>query len=325
MSEIHEQMERWLKAQQEHWQQLLAQGAETTARPDDWSSLLNKQGIDDLPESMVEMLQRLSSQADQFTRYGESLLQQAAQNQPLNQALDQFVSYIQQQQTDLMLRRWQLPEHMLALFKSHSFRDDLFGNDPFTAAIKPLLETGLPGLTHHQRAQFLEGNQLFTDYQQALRDYMQQYNQIMLDARDRLRDTIENSHPLISSLAELHESWTNCYESAYSDTAFTDNYQRAYGRVSNALMRLQQFWQQWRDEQYEAAGLISQQLFDRVLERQQQMRKQLRAQQRENQRLQQQITELQAVPWQAALEQMRSEIDNLRAQLDDKPNKGSKA
>lgn len=304
MSEYSEQMAAWQQAQQQFWQQMLS------GQTPDFSANAGT------PLAMVELIDRLASQASEFQRYGESLLQQASSNNSLNQNLDQFVSYIQQQQTDLILRRWQLPEQIIALFKSHSFRDELIGNDVFTRSLKSLLESQLPGITAAQRATLLEGTELLSNYQKTLRDYLQQYNQIGLQARDRLRDTIENSHPPISSLAELHEHWTHCYETAYSDTAFSPGYQQAYGDISNALMKLQRFVQQWRDEQYEKAGLVSLSLFDQLLKQQAQFRKALRKQQKENAQLRQQVMELQSAPWQQALNQMQQQIDGLQNQLD---------
>lgn len=310
MSEFSQQMESWLQAQQLFWQQL-----QSSMTPESAATAGS-------PLAMAELISRLNSQAGEFQRYGESLLQQLAQNTALNQALDQFVSYIQQQQTDLILRRWQLPEQMIALFRSHSFRDDLLGNDPFTTQLKSLLETQLPSVSTGQRARMLEGAELLGQYQQALRNYLQQYNQISLEARDRLRDTIENSHPPINSLAELHEHWTNCYETAYSDAAFSEPYRKAYGEISNALMKLQRFGQQWRDDQYEQAGLVSLPLFDQLLKQQARLRKALRKQQRENAELRQQLAALQQAPWQQAIEQMQTQIDQLQQQLNQLQAKG---
>jgi len=310
VSEFSQQMESWLQAQQLFWQQL-----QSSMTPESAATAGS-------PLAMAELISRMNSQAGEFQRYGESLLQQLAQNTALNQALDQFVSYIQQQQTDLILRRWQLPEQMIALFRSHSFRDDLLGNDPFTNQLKSLLETQLPGVSTGQRARMLEGAELLGQYQQALRNYLQQYNQISLEARDRLRDTIENSHPPISSLAELHEHWTNCYETAYSDAAFSEPYRKAYGEISNALMKLQRFGQQWRDDQYEQAGLVSLPLFDQLLKQQALLRKALRKQQRENAELRQQLATLQQAPWQQAIEQMQTQIDQLQQQLNQQQDKG---
>lgn len=303
MSEFYQQMVCWVQAQQQHWQQLAS------------SAPLDTVTSEPPPVAMAELISRLGSQAEQFRCFGESLLQQAASQQPLNTSLDAFVSYIKQQQNDLLLRRWQLPEPMISLLKGLDLPQSLLAHNPVTDQFKALLSTALPGISHSQRARMLEGAELFSQYQQALADYLAQTDQISLLARDQLRDTLETAQPPISSLTTLHSHWTEHYETAYRDAVFTDGYQQAYGRICNALMKLQVFIQQWRDEQYEQAGLISLPLFDQVLKQQQQLRKQLRQQQRENRHLQQQITELQAAPWQQALQQMQTQLDQMTHQL----------
>lgn len=301
MSEFYQQMESWLHTQQQYWQQLASSASLDTLTPAA------------TPIAMAELISRLGSQGEQFRRFGENLLQQASLNQPLDTQLDAFVSYIQQQQTDLLLRRWQLPEPIISMLRGQNLLDSQL--TPMGDSLKAVLATALPGVTPSQRARMLAGAELYTQYQQALREYLIQSNQISLQARDRLAETLKSAEPPISSLTELHQHWSRHYDSAYREAVFSDSYQQAYGNISNALMQLQSFIQQWRDEQYEQAGLVSLPLFDQVLKQQQQLRKQLRQQQRENLRLQQQVTELQAAPWQQALQQMQSQLDQMTHQL----------
>lgn len=301
MSEFYQQMESWLHTQQQYWQQLASSaplGTPTSATT---------------PVAMAELISRLGSQGEQFRRFGEALLQQASLNQPLDTQLDAFVSYIQQQQTDLLLRRWQLPEPIISMLRGQNLLDSQL--TPLGDSLKTVLATALPGVTASQRARMLAGAELYTQYQQALREYLIQANQISLQARDQLAATLKTAEPPIGSLTELHQHWSRHYDSAYREAVFTDSYQQAYGNISNALMRLQSFIQQWRDEQYEQAGLVSLPLFDQVLKQQQLLRKQLRKQQQENLRLQQQLAQLQAAPWQPVMAQMQAQLDQMTRQL----------
>jgi len=301
VSEFYQQMESWLHTQQQYWQQLAS------------SAPLDTLTSATTPVAMAELISRLGSQGEQFRRFGENLLQQASLNQPLDTQLDAFVSYIQQQQTDLLLRRWQLPEPIISMLRGQNLLDSQL--TPFGDSLKAVLATALPGVTASQRARMLAGAELYTQYQQALREYLIQANQINLQARDQLAETLNTAEPPINSLTELHQHWSRHYDSAYREAVFTDSYQQAYGNISNALMQLQSFIQQWRDEQYEQAGLVSLPLFDQVLKQQQQLRKQLRKQQQENLRLQQQLAQLQAAPWQPMMEQMQAQIDQIAHQL----------
>ncbi|MBY4675157.1 poly(R)-hydroxyalkanoic acid synthase subunit PhaE [Marinobacterium arenosum] len=324
---LNEQMERWLEAQKAFWQAL--QSNTSVQRPEDWAAFVSRYQRafgDALPGNLNQLLSLLSAQANQFTRFGEQLLRQLQRGDTpaIKETVAAFSQYMQQQSAELLTKRWQLPEQFGALFKSHSFRDDLLLDNPFIHGLNSLLDSPAVGANHQLQQDLRETSRLLSEYQQALRDYIQHYDQIGQTACQRLLEGLADCEPPIDSLNELHELWVACYESAYSDTAFSDDYQRAHGRISNALMKLRQHAHQVRDRHLESAGMVSRQSIDSLAHQQHQLRKQVRRQARELTELRQQLARQQANPWQPLIDTLRDEVKALREELTQLRHSGDK-
>ncbi len=312
------QIKALLDAQQAYWTQL-ADG-KPAASPEEWQewmthaqSTLNQEG----PKQFSQLLSVLGAQAKNFTEYGEEVLRQyrGGKDSSLNDAVLQFQNYIQKQTTELLLQQWQVPEQFASLFKSHSFRDDLLFENPFISGVKSLLETPVVGSHQETQQQLREALKLMLEHQEALNEYVKHYNSINQLASTELLQKLTASEEKITSLQALHDLWVDAYELAYSKTVLTDAYQRAHGRISNALMQLRKFVQDVRDVHFQSVGLATRRGLDTALKRQHQMRKEMRVTQREFQQMQQQLLEIQQHNTAALIKSMQKEIADLKKEV----------
>lgn len=309
MENSTESMEALLAQQKAYLDKLLA--GDLSEHQEAWSNLVTEgQRIlrQEPPKQFAQLLDILSAQSSNFLEYGESILRssQAGEQIPLSEAVDSFKSYMQQQTTDALLRQWQVPEQFAALFKTHSFRDDLLLDNPFISGLKSLLETPVVGGQRETQEQIREAIKLTLEYQEALREYITHYNSINEQAAAKMLEQVSSPESKITSLQQLHDIWVEAYESAYAKTVFTDAYQRSHGRISNALMLLRKYIQDVRDVQFQSIGLATRKGLDTALSRQHQMRKELRTTKRELAALHEAT---------AIISELRSEVEQLKAEV----------
>lgn len=322
MTEQHRSsIEALLAAQQAYWQQLTS--AETNASTQ-WAKSLTQHQQElrqKAPQQFAQLMDILTAQANNFSEYGETLLKQHQSGQTLDTdaAIKQFQDYMQQQTTDCLIKQWQIPEQFSALFKSHSksnsFRDDLLFENPFINGMKSLLDTPVAGVNQAQQQQIQDAIKLTLDYQEALREYTEHYNGISEQAASALLIALQDDGKEIEGLQQLHDLWVNAYEKAYADAIATTAYQQSHGRISNALMRLRKFSQDFRDEQFQLIGLATRQGLDTALERQHQLRKDMRHNQRELAQVKEQLPELNQAALITTIEALRQEVDSLKQQV----------
>ncbi|WP_415888492.1 poly(R)-hydroxyalkanoic acid synthase subunit PhaE [Neptuniibacter sp. SY11_33] len=288
-------MEALLDAQKEYWKKITS-GAEMP-QPQEWAELFTKSQDtvkQEAPEQFAQMLDILGAQSKNFTQYGEELLNQYRNGgeQHLNQAVHEFQKYMQKQTADALMQQWQLPEQFASLFKTHSFRDDLLFENPFSSGMKSLLETPIIGTHRETQLQTREATKLTIEYQEALQEYVEHYSSINQNASTQMLTKLTETADEVSTLQQLHDIWVDAYESAYSDTVFTDAYQRSHGRISNALMNMRKFAQDVRDVHFQSVGLATRKGLDTALQRQHQLRKEMRNNRREMLVMQQEIATL---------------------------------
>ena len=311
-------MEELLDAQKAYWQKLIS-GTEAPI-PGDWADFLaknQKEASQEAPKQFSQLLDILGAQSTNFTAYGEELLKQfrSGSEQHLNQAVEQFSQYMQSQTADALMQQWQLPEQFAALFKTHSFRDDLMFENPFISGMKSLLETPVIGGNRENQEQIRETIKLTIEYQEALKEYIVHYNSINQHATTQMLQTLSQGETKAGSLQQLHDIWVDAYESAYSKTVFTDAYQRSHGRISNALMHLRKFAQDVRDVHFQSVGLATRKGLDTALKRQHQLRKEMRAQKREVQSISEQMNQLQSENTAHLIMEIKKEIADLRKEV----------
>ena len=311
-------IEALLDAQQAYWQQLLS--GDSTDESEAWLDKLRQQFqaiYKDTPEHFSHLLDILGAQSEKFTEFGEQLLQQSKTCEALqsNEVVMQFQRYMQQQVTELLLRQWQIPEQFSSLFRTHSFRDDLLFENPFINGLKSLLETPTVGSNQDLQRQLRTAIKLTIEYQEALQAYIEHYSHINQQAVESMLHVLNESDSDINSLQQLHDIWVESYEAAYAKTVFTDAYQQAHGRISNALMQLRKYAQDERDKLFEAAGLATQQGLDTALKRQHALRKDMRVTHSELAVLKAQIAEIHQLSHSQTIAELVKEVAVLKEQL----------
>lgn len=277
-----------------------AEGSESTSSEPWWQLLRERMPDDQLPPQQAELLALLTQQSLEFTRFGQQLishLEQSGSHSEMSGLVNQFHNHLRRLTQEWILQRWQLPEQLGALFRTHSFQDDLLLDNPFIHGMKSLLNTpSLLGLQHSMQRQMKAGVDLLIDYEQALRDYSAHYAEINTGATSRFLEQIEASDPAITSLGQLHDLWVEAYESSYAERIATSGYRDAHGRISNAVMSLRQFLQELRNTQLQQLGIPSNTQMELIYQR-------LNDQRRELKQLRREV---------AALSSLREEIAQLK-------------
>ncbi|WP_299177002.1 poly(R)-hydroxyalkanoic acid synthase subunit PhaE [uncultured Neptuniibacter sp.] len=311
-------LEALLEAQKEYWDKFTS-GTDIES-PEKWAEQLSntqKQFRENAPQQFSQLLDILGAQSSNFTQYGEELLKQYREGSEihLNEAVSNFQKYMQQQTGDALMQQWQLPEQFASLFKTHSFRDDLLFENPFISGMKSLLETPVIGGNREAQEQIREATKLTIEYQEALQEYITHYNTINQSAASKMLQTLTHSEEKVDGLQKLHDIWVDAYESAYSDTVFTDAYQRSHGRISNALMQLRKYVQDVRDIHFQSVGLATRKGLDTALQRQHQLRKEMRVSRREVQGMKQSLSEMQNELMTETVAELKKELATLKKEV----------
>ncbi|MEH6578185.1 MAG: poly(R)-hydroxyalkanoic acid synthase subunit PhaE [Amphritea sp.] len=289
----------WLTEQITRWQALVS--GTSTSQSESWMDLINKyQGASqkDLPQQHAELLNMVSSQSARFTAFAESLLQQQGKQPQIDSLIEKFQHYMHQQTTDMLSQQWNLPEPLASLLKNQPLSKATLTEGPLREYLEKLAlnpEIASPGTGHNpfSQIQIRDGAKALLDYQNALSDYIQQYELIFSKTGEQLKQSLQQDDTSIDSIKQLHNLWVDCYEQAYADTVFTDTYQECHGRVSNTLMQVQKLAQEIRDSKLKEYGFVTQAELNNTLKQQHKMRKQMRQQQTLIDNLQQQLQNLQ--------------------------------
>jgi len=264
----------------------------TVASPDSdlwqpWRQFLGDQPSTgaQLPPQQAELLALLTRQSLEFTRFGEQLitqLEQQGSQTEMSGLLNQFHDHLRSLTQEWILKRWQLPEQLGALFRTHSFQDDLLLDNPFIHGLKSLLNAPSQlGLQHNLQQQLREGVDLLIEYEQALRDYSAHYAEINTGATSLFVQRIEHSDPAVNSLGELHDLWVEAYEGSYGEQIATAEYRDAHGRISNAVMTLRLYLQELRNTQLQQLGIPNNTQLDQIYQRLNDQRRELKQLRRE--------------------------------------------
>lgn len=319
--EFGKAMEQWLESQQAFWRTLTE--GEQHGDSQSWQQAITDYQqtlMNQWPQQQTELLELLNSQSSAFTQFAEQILKQwpdLSQQDNAERLIQQLQEYMQQQTLSNLMKRWQLPEQLASLFKTHSFSDDLLFENPFISGLKSALDKPFAGANQHQQQNIKESLKIFLEYQEALSEYTRHYSHITQQAAADLSDRLNRGTTEIETLGELHDEWVNSYETAYADEVFTDSYQHAHGRISNALMKAKQFTQQIRDEYFQSVGLATRKGLDTALQRQHELRKEMRISRSQIQQLSEQQKEISNL--RLEVDQLRDEMKQLAKAIKQKP------
>ncbi|WP_028468952.1 poly(R)-hydroxyalkanoic acid synthase subunit PhaE [Neptunomonas japonica] len=260
----------------------------------------------------------LATQTTEFLRFGQTILEHTGKSSSnsstlkvtIEGPLKQFRDFVQQQTGEALLKQWKLPENVAALFRKHSFSDDILFENPYISGLKSLLNTPSVGTTHELQKNTSDGIKLLLEYQDSLAEYIEQYSQINLHTSHALMQELIQGSKSVETLGELHNLWVNCYEAAYSECLYTQQYQQSHGRVSNALMHLRKYAQDMRDIQFEAVGLATRKGLDTALQRQHALRKDMR-------KMNKTLADIKEVQNQILISELKSTVQQLSSDIND--------
>nr|WP_019622279.1 poly(R)-hydroxyalkanoic acid synthase subunit PhaE [Amphritea japonica] len=284
----------WLQEQLQQWQETLQ--ANNPAAGESWQSFLNSiqaPDMTDFSDQQANLIGLVKTQTDQFSRFTEALLQSKKQPALDTEVLvDQFQDYMQAQCNELLSRQWNIPEPLASMFKNSLLTAESLESTPMREMLEQLAKSPEIGSGSYSPAQMRSIAQACIDYQDALGDYLQQYDQIFSQTGDDLKQLLQNQNTEIDSVKALQNLWVDCYENAYRDTVFTDQYQNSHGRISNSLNRVRKLAFSSRDKKLKELGLVTREELDSTIRQQHKMRKHLRQQQQEIDELRSMLTEL---------------------------------
>lgn len=298
----------WLQEQLQQWQEAIQ--ANTPGAGEPWQSFLNSlqaPDMSDFSDQQASLINLVKSQTEQFSQFTESLIRSEqlhtsspdsatteSKASPLNtEALvDQFQNYMKNQCNDLLSRQWNIPEPLATLYKNSLVTSDSLKTAPMREILEQLAKSPDIGNGSFSPAQMRSLAQACIDYQDALSDYLQQYDHIFSQTGDDLKKLLTQENTEIDSIKALQNLWVDCYEKAYRDTVFTDQYQTSHGRISNCLNQVRKLAFNSRDKKLKEFGLVTREELDSSIRQQHKMRKQLRKQQKEIDELRNLLSEL---------------------------------
>lgn len=244
---------------------------------------------DQLPPPQAELLALLTQQSLEFARFAQQLIDQLEQPggaTELDTLLKLYQEHLRRLTQDWILKHWQLPEQLGALFHTQGFQDDLLLDNPFLRSLKNLLSApSLPGLQPNLQRMLSTLVERLLEYEQALRDYSACYSEINRRASKDFLAAVEQADPAITSISALHSLWVEVYERCYGAVIATDAYRDAHGRIANAVMALRQSLQQWRDRLLTQFGVPSAVQLEQIHKRLHEQRRQIKTLNRELQEL----------------------------------------
>lgn len=258
----------------------------------------------------------LATQTTEFLQFGQTIINSTDKNildssalkVTIEGPLKQFRDFVQQQTGEALLKQWELPEDVAALFRKNSFHEGMLFENPYTSGLKNLLDAPSAEATHELQKNIRKGIKLLLEYQDSLAEYIEQYSQINQHASEVLTQELTEGPESIQTLKELHNLWVNCYETAYAKCLFTEQYQQCHGKVSNALMQLRKFAQEMRDIQFEAAGLATRKGLDITLQRQHVLRKEMR-------KISRTLADMKEAQHQVLISELRTTVQQLSADV----------
>ncbi len=286
--------DNWLQEQLQRWQEMAEQL--TQSKSEQLQQFLDSfqcGPVTDFSDQQASLLKLVKSQTQQFSHFAESLRDKSSDTLSTDTLVDQMQSYMQQQCNELLSQQWNLPEPFAALMRDALLKPDSLSQTPLRELLEQLAKSPEIGTGPYSPAQVRSLAQAVIDYQDALADYLQQYEQIFNKTGEDLKQLLEHQTADIDSVKVLQNLWIECYEKAYRDTVFTDQYQASHGRISNSLNRVRKLAFASRDKKLKELGLVTREELDSSIRQQHQLRKQLRKQQQEIEELRAIITAVQ--------------------------------
>ena len=276
-------LQDWLEVQKQHWQSLL-NGEDVPAS--DWSDLTNTchQIAEQLLPQSATLVESMTDQAKEFSRYGERLLKALGDpdNTPnLEEIVFEFGNHVQNQTSSIFFKQRETPDHL------STFLSSLGINTPSLPGF-PFIQEGIKNNHAHLKKGLKEAEQGFKEFRNALGEYIEIQKEINRDSCHQLLTALKEGEK-VESLSELHSLWAHHYERCYHQHLHTPAYQATYGRLSNASLMLKKLNRQHWEREYLDLGLVPLKDYTLLLERHHDLRKIVKKNTRQIEQLKQQL------------------------------------
>lgn len=195
-----------------------------------------------------------------------------------------------------------LPGDFFKNFKSDVFQQP---TNTLTDTIESLLSVSHAGYLREWQAQIKESVHLLLQYQQSQQEYTDFFNKVGSRAIELLGDkmvSLLNKGETVEHLRDVYRLWIDCAEQAYTEFVATDEFNKINANQINTLMAWKQHERKVIDELLGALNIPTRQELDALYLRLHQMRKEIKA--------------LQMEQTNYTVENLKYEINALRAELE---------
>lgn len=183
-------------------------------------------------------------------------------------------------------------------------KPDISKQNAFNDGTGALLSGPTVGYTRQWQAQIQEGMRLWAAYQHAQKAYLNLFPKISSRALELMQEKVfalNEQQQRINSLRAIYDLWVDCNEAAYSEFVKTDTYAQTNAELINALMAWKRHEQKMVDEILGALNVPTRQEVNTLNLQLHQLRREIKS--------------LQASHDEHEVEDLRTELKDLRAEL----------
>lgn len=297
--------EQWLKAQQQYWRawQTALGGQEFGGGSTDWAkhmggwwqTLAEGKTAPQGPADVYRLFEQGKNYlvfAESFRRFADAALGKSKGGGGINDALSSMLGEMRKAMSFSTADAVPGVSEFLSFFSwpVESWRSVLgdAGNlasagPPFDLNIfaDPLkLMSGAPsvGLSREWDARLKRLQQSLAAQNEAYAKLLAEHGRIARLAVERFAGQFtgkKSKQGEIATLRELYDLWVDCGEAAYREIVMSDQYAKAYGKFTNAVMNTRVQGQELRDEMLAAVNIPNRPELNTIIERQNELQKTL--------------------------------------------------
>jgi class III poly(R)-hydroxyalkanoic acid synthase PhaE subunit len=166
-----------------------------------------------------------------------------------------------------------------------NLRSDALGKfgDHVHEGVDKFLSVPGVGYTREGQEQLQTFARTLLNYQKALQEYLSAHNHLGMETLDRLYKklvTMGDKGESIQSLRAIYDLCVDCGEEAYAEFAMSEEYQRVYGEVVNALMAVKHQTRTMVDESLGTMNMPTRHEMNGIVKRQQELKRIIKSIQR---------------------------------------------
>jgi len=211
-----------------------------------------------------------------------------------------------------------IPGDFLKAFDIPAFTGE--GPEDMRARMDRFLATPAVGYARESQEQQQNFVRRLLEYEKAMGEYQAGFAELMAPSLEAFRRRLEataKEHGPINSIRQIYDTWVDAFEEVYAEYANSDAYARRYGGLVNALMGVKREGARLVDEQLEAMNMPTRSEIGVLEHRLHDTRAAYRKLRFEAEGLREDLDAQADIQRETgdALEHLRAELDQLRAQV----------